>query len=137
MTSKDVWFYLRGSNRTWTVDREVWQPYSFASDLYGNYKVTFNYDITKEDFLQVWQLIQRHKYNANRGVIPKKKLPEQGKLLYAIFKSRQKGLTYPAIFKLYSDRVLPYFEKGAASLGSEDKLEEYYRKYRPKLIDLW
>lgn len=95
---------------------------------------SFNEDIKKEQFNELWTLIQK---NNKKIGIPKtkNKPPQQDVLLYAIFKARMAGITFREIFEYYSkDTLLYYSGKSISQFHSEDELEKYYRKfYKPKL----
>lgn len=95
---------------------------------------TFGEDIKKEQFDELWILIQKN--NKKLGVSKTKhKPPQEDELLYAIFKARMAGITFRKIFEYYcNDKLLYYEGKSNSQFHSEDELEKYYRKfYKPEL----
>lgn len=95
---------------------------------------TFNEGIRKEQFMELWTLIQKNKIK--KGISKTKhKPPQQDTLLYAIFKARMVGRTFREIFEDYSkDTLANYKGKSISQFHSEDELEKYYRKfYKTKL----
>lgn len=62
---------------------------------------------------------------------PMHKPPQNYKLVYAVFRARMKNKKFSEIYAMYEKGGLPLYN-GARSLKSEDSLERYYRKYKPK-----
>lgn len=61
----------------------------------------------------------------------KKKGAENPELLYAIFKARLDGLTFPVIFESYENGVIGTYEiKNVEQFKSFDSLQRYYNKYQ-------
>lgn len=137
----DVLFYLSGNASFERVYRVSPMPYTITTNDNFNYKVAFNLDITKEDFMQTWKLVARYKNDMYGGKIAKTKLPANDKLLYAIFKQRQKTPPTPfsKIHKMYLIDDLPGYKHEKADddrIYDTKKFEEYYRKYKPTPIPL-
>lgn len=93
--------------------------------------------VTKKEFDDIWKFLQW--YREKRLFISrttKRKPPENGQLIYAVFKARQKSppTTFREIFRQYQNKELPLYN-GSRSLKSEDSLERYYNKYKPKRPD--
>lgn len=89
----------------------------------------FSEDIRKEQFDELWILVQNN--NKKLGVSKtKNKPPQEDVLLYAIFKARMAYRTFSEIFEDYSkDTLLDYSGKSINQFHSEDELEKYYRRY--------
>lgn len=129
---KDMAHYLFGLHNVLPVARDL--PFDIDWDDDDNCKVNFNSDITKEDFMQIWKIVYRHKRAKHGGQISKNRLPDDGKLIYAIFKERQKKPrpTFKAIFSQYQKGELPYYKESTTNwFESEDALERYYNRHKP------
>lgn len=99
-----------------------------------NIKLSKN--VTKQEYLASWKLVQWYKQN-RLGLgdsKTKRKQPQYPDLLYAVYKARHLGkpLTFRQIFELYSDGKLPHYDKKAQPFKTEESLERYYRQYTPK-----
>ncbi len=133
---EDVLFYLYGNATFDRFHRDSYQPYSLQSQDDFNYTIKLNLDITKEDFMQIWKLIARYKNERYKGKITKTKLPVYDRLLYAIFKQRQKTppTPFPKIHQMYLNDTLPGYkheQEDDDRIYDAKKLEEYYNKYKP------
>jgi len=62
----------------------------------------------------------------------RKRTPENPELIYAVFKARLRGMTYPQIFRLYSEGGLKDYSGSQSQFSHEESLERYYKKYEPK-----
>jgi hypothetical protein len=93
---------------------------------------TFNESISRDQFEDLWKLIQKNKIKIN---IKKSKIkpPEDPELLYAVFKSRIRGLTFPQIFDLYKIGELAYYkDKPRNNYETDFELRKYYSiHYKP------
>jgi hypothetical protein len=72
--------------------------------------------------------IQYSKYDESKV---RKRSCEHPELVYAVFKARQKKMTFREIFDRYSNKELLLFSGNSNVFKSEDSLERYYRKYKP------
>jgi hypothetical protein len=134
ITTNDIKIYLMGIHHTGKVFGKP-RAYSLRRGKQGGWVATFNVDIKEQDFKKMWAQVRRNKYVANRGKLPRAKPPVYDKLLYAIFKARHsmpKPKTFREIFDLYKDQRLPHYDGPARMFKSEDKLEDYYHRHRPK-----
>lgn len=94
--------------------------------------VRFRSDITRDDYVASWNDIQRHlKLHGYKTSNNRRKPPQETKLIYAIFKARQRGNTFNQIFWQYQQGNLPGYSGSSTQFISEDSLERYYRKYKP------
>jgi hypothetical protein len=130
ITVEEVKNYFYGNGYMGVISR-VNKPF-YISRAGNKYTVRFDDEITKEDFLQIWKRVAADKKRGYGGKFPKNKLPVYDKLLYAVFKSRKKGLSFGEIFEKYTLRTLPYYEKGPISISTEEKLKDYYYKFGPE-----
>jgi hypothetical protein len=62
--------------------------------------------------------------------VRKDKGPENPKLIYAVHIARHNGMKFKDIFEHYQNKTLDRYN-GSASIGSIEKLKQYYYKYRP------
>jgi hypothetical protein len=98
--------------------------------------VSFNLDVTKKDMTMLWEHVARLK-QMTFGKLPKNKLPENDKLVYAIFKQRQKNppLSFGKIHKLYIDKKLPNYsefeDSDYKSTMTVSDLTREYNRYKP------
>ena len=129
--TNDVWFYLTGSFKTQTAYRTK-LPFDIKWDDNDNYTIKFHGDITKEDFLAIWATLERHKRGRHGGKTPRNRLPEHDRLLYAVFKARQRNMSFPAIYDDYKAKKLKYYEGEAPTeFNSPEKFAQYYRDNKP------
>ena len=103
---------------------------TFNSDT-GKFLVEFDYDISREEFLELWKEFSYTRKNIGfRGKVSKRKPPESPELIYAIFKAR-KDKTFKEIFELYEKGKLEGFAGSAKQYKDEESLERYYGKFKP------
>jgi hypothetical protein len=96
----------------------------------GEFTALLNADIKKHQFDELWGYMQRISKMNNLLKPSKEKLPEDMELLYAIFKSRARGHTFPQIFKMYRSGSLPSYEnKPTNKFETEFEMKKYYSKY--------
>lgn len=96
----------------------------------GEFTVLLNSNVRKDQLEELWQYMQRRR--KINSLIPKSKIkaPENPELLYAIFKARVRGHTFPQIFAMYRDGNLPSYEnKPTNNFETEFDLKKYYTKY--------
>ncbi len=96
------------------------------------FSITFEPTTTRAELLEEWQRFEslRDTLFPTTVVPTKRKPPENPSLLYAVFKCRQHGMTFPAIFKLYSNGKLPGYKGSNNQYGDADSLERYYNRYK-------
>ena len=134
ITEGDVLSYLLGNPHTNTNTTST----IFDIKKVGNrMTVSFNLDVTKEDMTMLGKHVAMLK-QMTFGKLPKNKLPENDRLVYAIFKQRQKNppLSFGKIYKLYMNKELPYYSdfedsKYKANMTAPDLTREYNR-YKPR-----
>jgi hypothetical protein len=134
----DTKIFLMGRHHT----RKVFgarRSYSLTPNTGGDWTASIPVDITKEDFMKMWEDINRNKKLIHNKKVPKTKPPKHDELLYAIFKQRQLDSPTPfsKIHTMYLDDKLPYYHHDKADedrIYDAKKFEEYYRKYQPKPI---
>jgi len=110
------------------------KPFAVNWDEYDDkdaFAVTLATDIKKEDFMQLWKLVKRKQTIKHAGKKSKRKPTENDKLIYAIFKARQRKQTFSKIFSDYQVGKLEGYSGSTNQLKSDDSLERYYRKYQP------
>lgn len=130
--SEDVLFYLCGNAKSGFYRNENDYLISLSKVDDNHASAVIDLDITKQEFLKLWTKIAELKRIRGGGKISKNKPPIYDKLLYAIFKSLRRGLTFGEIYTSYRQGKLPYYKNGAISILSEQKLKEYYDKFGPK-----
>lgn len=128
----DIKIFLMGRHHTGNV-YGARRSYALTPNTGGDWVANIPTDISKDDFMKMWVEIKRNKSLQFLKKLPKTKPPTYDKLLYAIFKARQRNETFTQIFKQYENKELPYYEGGISSMfrNDQDKFEEYYRKYKP------
>lgn len=134
VTVNDILLYMDGQYETWGFYRKGKKPYQLhLNTKTRQYRAQFDEDITREEFLTMWDFIARNKDKKHNGKIPQPKLLRHHALLYAMFKGRQHGMTFPEMYKLYTERQLPYFigEK-PTEFNTPEKFAEYYHNNKPK-----
>lgn len=96
----------------------------------GKFTVLLNADVKKQQLEELWGYLQRTRKMNHFTEQPKLKSPEYSELLYAIFKARVRGYTFPQIFDMYSSRTLPSYEaKPTSNFSNEFDIKKYYSKY--------
>lgn len=133
ITEMDIILYVGGQNEAFLVYRpNMGRPYSLKINFKGEITARFNVSITKLDFLEMWKSVASRKRIYYSGTIPQPKIPEHTKLLYAIFKGRQRGEKYREIYDQYKAKVLPYFEgEKPTEFNSLEKFAQYFRDHKP------
>ena len=117
-------------------------PYSINYDEVANrIEVRFDPRMKQSDFDNVvWHEIEALK-TKRLGIskATKRKPPVAHRLIYAIFKAQQRGKSFPAIYELYDNGVLPYFVQPLKQQGPYVKrqftgvksLEKHYNEHKP------
>lgn len=96
----------------------------------GEFTVLLNSDFKKYQLQELWDYIQRTREINNFTKRSKIKPPDDPELLYAIFKARVRGHTFPQIFNMYRDGTLPSYEnKPTNNFSDEFDIKKYYSKY--------
>jgi len=99
--------------------------------------VYFSPEITHKEYLESWLLITNILKKKDMELPTRntrRRAPDDTRLIYAIFKSRCNGLTFKRIFTLYQQGRLPlYLNSPTNQFSSEDSLESYYQKYKPRI----
>lgn len=96
----------------------------------GEFTVMLNADFKKHQLQELWGYIQRTRMINGFTKQPKIKPPDDPQLLYAIFKARVRGRTFPQIFTMYHDGILPSYEnKPTNNFSDEFDIKKYYSKY--------
>lgn len=136
LTVDEVMHFIVGVRGVMPLPRDL--PFRINWNDYENedyLTVTFDGNIKKKDFDEVWKLIKR-KQKANRvGKESKNKIPVDDKLVYAVFKQLQKTPTptFADIHDLYDTQKLPLYNKPPrGQFDDVQKLENYYNKHRPE-----
>lgn len=95
-------------------------------------KLILNLDlmISKAEYLEAWEMISSLQRALYKTRPTKRKPPENPSLIYAVFKAR-KHLTFPEIFHLYENGVLPMYSGSKNQFSTVEALERYYDKYKP------
>jgi hypothetical protein len=87
---------------------------------------------TKTDFMRLWNEIERDAPQLVAAKDKRRRGPENHALIYAVFKARQRGMTFKAIFSVYEAGELAHYENGnRTQFKSEDDLERYFLQYKP------
>ena len=128
----DIKIFLMGRHHTGKVYGSR-RTYVLEPPHKGDWVANIPADITKEEFMKMWEDISRNKRLLFQNKIPKRKRVKHDELLYAIFKARQKGMSYSKIHEDYQLDKLPYYTGPSNLFIDEEKFEEYYREYSPKL----
>lgn len=99
----------------------------------NTYTLTFDIMTTKAEFLEFWEQFSRYRDNFIGKPKVKRKPPEHPDLIYAVFKAKQAGSTFPEIFRLCNDpdKKLPGFNGELPAHMDAKKLQEYYNKFKP------
>lgn len=88
-------------------------------------------NITRMQFYKLWRRVVAER-NDNKIKATKRKPPDDSRLIYAIFKQRQKNVTFTEIYSMYQAGKLPLYEDGPTNqYDSKDKLERYYNSHKP------
>ncbi len=95
------------------------------------FAIHFGPKTTRVEMLEQW-----HKFEQIRAALfpikqSKRKPTYQPGLVYAIFKCRQRDLTFREIYKLYSTGTLPGYKGSDNQYKDEDSLEKYYQANKP------
>jgi DNA-binding protein H-NS len=136
----DIYFYLKGEHLSGRVRRDRHSsPFRISSlDVDNVFTVKIKSEIIEDDFMEIWKIILSNKRKLNQGKVPKPKPAHHDKLLYAIFKEKQKGSTFPTIFNKYQNNELDYYKKlhfnpeKKQRFTSQQSLSNYYYKNQPK-----
>lgn len=136
--SSDVIYFAKGLFDSTLSSKN--SPYEIKHGNDG-YVIHLAEDITRKEFLQIWDKVSANKKEKYHGKIPRQKLPFDTSLVYAIFKVREhrlKKLSYEDIINMLLHGLLPYFEgkKTKIRLGTYDtfvgNLAKYYHRHEPK-----
>lgn len=96
----------------------------------GEFTILLKSDIKKHQMEELWHYMQRRRQINNFTEQSKVKAPEDSELLYAIFKARARGSTFPQIFDMYRTGELPSYEnKPTNKFATEFDIKKYYSKY--------
>lgn len=87
---------------------------------------------TQADFMRIWHDIERDAPELVADKNKRRRGPENHRLIYAVFKARQRGMTFKAIFRAYAEGELAYYTSGnRTQFKDEDTLERFYGLYKP------
>jgi hypothetical protein len=99
-------------------------------DTSNRFIVFLNTNVKKQDVQGLWGNIQTYRKTYGVDKQPKLKSPDDPELLYAIFKARVRGHTFPQIFDMYrSGTLLSYENKPTNNFSTEFDIKKYYSKY--------
>ncbi len=136
LTLDEVMHFVIGVRGVMPLPREL--PFRINWDDYDNEEyltVTFDGNIKKKDFDEVWKLIKRKQKAKRVGKQSRNKPLVDDKLVYAVFKQLQKTPrpTFKEIHDSYDTQKLPlYDKKPRKQFDDEQKLENYYNKHKPQ-----
>lgn len=106
---------------------------SLDIDLFrGEFAIKFGPHTSQAEIREQWDNFEQVRNELFPAEATKRKPPQNPDLLYAIFKCRQRNMTFPEIYKLYSTGTLPGYSGSANQYGDEELLERYYDKYKPE-----
>lgn len=94
------------------------------------FNLEFDPSISEAEFKDIWDEFAVIRDKMVGKPTTKRKPPENHELIYAIFKAKR-HFTFPEIYRMYSDGTLPEYKGSTPDYMNEDKLEDYYRKYKP------
>ena len=99
-------------------------------EMSGEFTVLLNSDFKKHQLEELWGYMQRTREINNFTKQPKIKPPDDPELVYAIFKARVRGHTFPQIFGMYRKGTLPSYEnKPTNKFSTEFDIKKYYSRY--------
>lgn len=136
LTVDEVMHFIVGVRGVMPLPRDL--PFRINWDDYDNedyLTVTFDNNIKKKDFDEVWKLIKRKQKAKRVGKESRNKPLVDDKLVYAVFKQLQKSPkpTFTDIHDLYDTRKLPlYDKKPRKQFDDVQKLENYYNRHKPQ-----
>jgi hypothetical protein len=102
------------------------------SEVDGGIEVRFKPDISKSEYLEAWKDIKAFadfepSYHKVRSKISKRKEEIDYQLIYAISRARYKGMSYPAIHKLYTlGKLQNYKTRAGKRFKTSKELNDYY-----------
>ncbi len=127
----DIFFFLNNysEGRFPTTNNRAVVGFNGQGQVYINIDV----DTTKQDIEDNWESVEIMKEMAYGTGEIKIKPPVYDKLIYAIFRQRQKGKSFKQIYDLYKAGSLPLYNSGSnrGQFETSDSLSRYYRKYQP------
>ena len=95
----------------------------------NEFAVYLKADVKQHEIQNLWRNLQKFR-NTHKIKQLKLKPPDDPELLYAVFKSRVRGHTFPQIFELYqSGKLSSYENKPTNNFQTEFDLKKYYSKY--------
>ena len=96
----------------------------------GKFTVLLNAGVKKHQLDELWEYMQRRRKLNNIDRQSKLKSPDDPELLYAIFKARVRGKSFPQIFDMYRAGTLPSYEdKPTNNFATEFDIKKYYSRY--------
>lgn len=101
----------------------------FDEDGWQFINISLHPSVTQKSLLKLWPKIEAAKKQL--GAKSRLKPPENHNLIYAIFKARTSH-TFKEIYSMYIEGTLPSYT-GSRGYRSEDSLERYYNKYKPRI----
>lgn len=136
LTMDEIIHFAGGFRGTLPLPRD--KPFKVNWDEYDDqdsFSVSFETDIKKEDFMQIWKLIRRKQIIKHGGKTFKRKPVENDKLVYAIFKAKIKGDRFSRTFRNYQKGSLEGCSGSSSQYQTEESLERYYKKHKPTIND--
>ena len=129
ITSYDVFFF--DIRQTLYLAKNVEKKYIITPD-FANKKFVFDVDlnISKAEYQEMWNEFSSVRNYLGGEPKTKRKPPENHELVYALFKSRMNH-TWPEIYEIAVKGKLPGYKGVIPKYMDEDKLAEFYNKYKP------
>lgn len=99
----------------------------------GEFSIHFGSKTSRAEMLEQWQKFEQIRATLFPVKTSKRKTTYQPALVYAVFKCRQRDLTFREIYQLYSTGTLPGYRGSDHQYKDEDSLEKFYQANKPTL----
>lgn len=127
----DIDFFMAELHKQGSTRRQHRCEIIYNADT-NSYTAQLKPDVSKDDLEEAWQYIQR--INGLRKISKTRRRGfDDPQLVYAIFRAKKSGKSFPAIFTLYQEGKLPHYEnKPRNQFSSVEYLKRYYYRYSPE-----
>lgn len=97
----------------------------------GEFTIQFGPSTSRAEVIEQWQKFEQMRVRLFPVRLSRRRVAEQPDLIYAIFKCRQRNLSFREIFTLYSTGAIPGYNGSISQYKDEDSLEKYYQANKP------
>jgi hypothetical protein len=131
ISEEDLNFYHLGYDELGVLNTDLQYMIDF-DEKENQVIIRLDPGFTKADFIRLWHEIERDAPELVAAKNKRRRGPENHQLIYAVFKARQRNMTFKAIFEDYANgRLAYYINSNSTQFKNEDDLERFYIQYKP------